>query len=73
MFTAPYMHDGSVATLDDVIDWYDHEGRANRNLDYRHKRIAGEDLTDQDKKDLVEFVKASSGPLPKVETGRLPE
>jgi cytochrome c peroxidase len=71
--TAPYMHDGSVATLEDVIDWYDHQGRANRNLDYRYKRIAREELTEQDKKDLVEFVKACSGPLPEVESGRLPE
>jgi cytochrome c peroxidase len=67
------MHDGSVATLEDVIEWYDHEGHANRNLDYRYKRIAGEELTDQDKMDLVEFVKACSGPLPVVETGQLPE
>jgi cytochrome c peroxidase len=73
IFTAPYMHDGSVPTLEGVIDWYDHQGRANRNLDYRYRRIAGEELTDQDKRDLVEFVKACSGPLPVVETGRLPK
>jgi cytochrome c peroxidase len=48
VFTAPYMHDGSVATLEAVIDWYDHQGRANRNLDYRYKRIAGDELTEQD-------------------------
>jgi len=73
VWTAPYMHNGSLATLKDVIEWYDHEGSPNRNLDYRYKRIKGEELTEQDKKDLVEFVKACSGPLPKVETGRLPE
>ncbi|RPH77796.1 MAG: cytochrome-c peroxidase [Nitrospiraceae bacterium] len=73
VWTAPYMHDGSLATLEDVIDWYAHEGMANRNLDYRYKRIEGEELNAQDKQDLVEFVKACSGPLPKVETGRLPE
>lgn len=73
IYTAPYMHDGSLRTLEDVIEWYAHEGLANRNLDYRYKRIEGEELTAQDKRDLVEFVKACSGPLPKVETGRLPE
>jgi cytochrome c peroxidase len=73
VFTAPYMHDGSVATLEGVIDWYDHQGRANRNLDYRYKRIAGDELTEQDKQDLLEFVKACSGPLPIVQTDRLPE
>jgi cytochrome c peroxidase len=71
--TAPYMHDGSLATLEDVIDWYSHEGYSNKNLDYRYKRIEGEELTEQDKQDLVEFIKACTGPLPKVETGRLPE
>jgi cytochrome c peroxidase len=70
-YTAPYMHDGSLKTLEEVIDWYANEGYSNRNLDYRYRRI--EELTDQDKKDLVEFVKSCSGPLPKVETGRLPE
>jgi cytochrome c peroxidase len=73
VWTAPYMHDGSLATLEDVVEWYAHEGLANRNLDYRFKRITGGELTDQDKQDLVEFVKACSGPLPRVETGRLPE
>jgi hypothetical protein len=31
------------------------------------------DLTAQDKQDLVEFMKALTGPFPKVEDGRLPE
>jgi cytochrome c peroxidase len=31
--TAPYMHDGSLATLDAVIDFYDAGGRRNPNLD----------------------------------------
>jgi cytochrome c peroxidase len=73
VWTAPYMHDGSLATLEDVIEWYAHEGLANRNLDYRFKRIERQELSTQDKQDLVEFVKACSGPLPQVETQRLPE
>ena len=32
-----------------------------------------EDLSDQDKKDLVEFMKACTGEFPKIERGRLPE
>ena len=70
--TAPYMHDGSVATLLDVIEWYAHEGRRNRNLDYRYRRIPGGILTTEDKHDLVAFIEACSGPLPVVEQGRLP-
>ncbi len=73
VWTAPYMHDGSLATLEEVIEWYAHEGLANRNLDYRYKRISGGELTAADKQDLVDFVKACSGALPQVETDRLPE
>lgn len=73
IWTAPYMHDGSVASLKDVIEYYAHESVASRNLDYRFQRIAGPELTEQDKEDLLEFVKACSGALPKVQTGRLPQ
>jgi hypothetical protein len=31
--TSPYMHNGSKATLDEVVNFYDEEGRANPNLD----------------------------------------
>jgi cytochrome c peroxidase len=31
--TAPYMHDGSLATLEDVIEYYDRGGNRNPNLD----------------------------------------
>lgn len=30
--TAPYMHDGTLATLEDVIDFYDGGGRTNNSL-----------------------------------------
>jgi len=71
--TAPYMHDGSLATLEDVVDWYAHAGQANRNLDYRYAWVGNVSLSDQDKQDLVAFLRACRGPLPEVETGRLPE
>ena len=31
--TAPYMHDGSLKTLEEVVDFYDKGGIPNRNLD----------------------------------------
>lgn len=31
--TAPYMHDGSLATLEDVIEYYDRGGNRNPHLD----------------------------------------
>jgi len=56
--TAPYMHDGSLKTLDDVVDFYDKGGIPNRNLDEKIRPLK---LTDAQKKDLVEFLKSLSG------------
>jgi cytochrome c peroxidase len=68
--TAPYMHDGSQATLEEVVEWYDRGGHPNA---YLSKDIRKLNLTEQEKKDLVEFMKACTGEFPTVETGRLPE
>ncbi len=68
--SAPYMHDGSLKTLEEVIDWYAKGGHPNKNLDDKIKKL---DLTEQDKKDLVEFLKACTGDFPKVEHDRLPQ
>ena len=56
--TAPYMHDGSMKTLEEVVDFYDKGGLPNKNLD---KTIRKLDLTDQEKRDLVAFLKALNG------------
>ncbi len=56
--TAPYMHDGSLATLEEVVDFYDKGGIPNKNLDATMKPLK---LTAQEKKDLVEFLKALNG------------
>ena len=39
--TAPYMHDARFATLDEVIDHYDHGVQAHPNLDPRLRDPAG--------------------------------
>lgn len=67
--TAPYMHDGSQKTLEEVMDWYDKGGHPNPHLSEKMKKL---NLTAQEKKDVVEYMKALTGPFPKVETGRLP-
>ncbi|HEV3138166.1 MAG TPA: c-type cytochrome, partial [Pirellulales bacterium] len=69
-FSAPYMHDGSVKTLEEVVEWYAKGGHSNPSLSEKIKKL---NLTDQDKKDLVEFMKACTGDFPKVQRGRLPE
>ena len=56
--TAPYMHDGSLKTLEEVVDFYDKGGIKNKNLDEKIKPLH---LSDREKKDLVWFLKALSG------------
>ncbi len=55
--TAPYMHDGSKATLEDVVKFY-REG-AGKNLDLAPE-IAPIDMSDDDARNLVEFLRALS-------------
>ena len=51
--TAPYMHDGSVATLREVIDHYDSGGQAHPN---KSTLIRPLHLTESEKDDLVAFL-----------------
>jgi cytochrome c peroxidase len=53
--TAPYMHDGSHKTLEEVIDYYDKGGNQNRFID---PAIFPLHLTQQEKDDLIEFLQA---------------
>jgi cytochrome c peroxidase len=56
--TPPYMHDGSLATLEEVVEFYNKGGIPNKNLD---ERIRPLHLNAQQMKDLVDFLKALSG------------
>ena len=63
--TAPYMHDGSLKTLEDVVDFYNNGGREDENdplSGFQSGGIRPLDLSDQQKKDLVEFMKALTSP-----------
>jgi cytochrome c peroxidase len=69
--SAPYMHDGSQKTLEEVVDFYVKGGHPNPNLDEKIKKL---DLSDQDKQDLVEFMRhGCTGDFPKIARDRLPE
>jgi cytochrome c peroxidase len=68
--TWPYLHDGSAATLNDVLELYDRGGVPNPTLDARIKPLG---LTDDDQKDLVAFLQALSGMLPHIAPPKLPE
>jgi cytochrome c peroxidase len=56
--TGPYMHDGSLKTLEEVVELYDKGGVPNKNLDEQIKPLH---LTAAEKSDLVAFLKALSG------------
>jgi cytochrome c peroxidase len=56
--TGPYMHDGSLKTLEEVVEHYNKGGIKNKWL---HQDVRQLNLKDQEKKDLVEFLKALDG------------
>lgn len=57
--TGPYMHDGSVKNLQEVVEYYDKGGEKNRFLD---PAIFPLKLTEQEKKDLVAFMESLTSP-----------
>ena len=57
--TAPYMHDGSIETLEEVVEFYRRGGNENS---HRSKKLAKLELTDQEARQLVAFLKALSKP-----------
>jgi cytochrome c peroxidase len=56
--TAPYMHDGSIKTLEEVVEFYSRGGRVNPNLD---SLIMSLSLSEQDKRGLIAFLEALTG------------
>ena len=58
--TAPYMHDGSFATLTDVIEFYNEGGRANPTLDTELRTLH---LEPEEKASLLAFLETLRGTL----------
>ena len=56
--TAPYMHNGSFASLKDVVEFYNRGGIANENLDPLIKPL---NLNGQEKTDLTTFLNSLTG------------
>ncbi len=67
--TVPYMHDGSYATLAEVIDHYDRGGDATDNLS---ANISPLELTAMERHDLEEFLLSLTGEPQHVIVPRLP-
>jgi cytochrome c peroxidase len=53
--SAPYMHDGSLKTLEEVVEFYDRGGGANPALDPKIKPLG---LSDDEKRALAAFLAA---------------
>jgi cytochrome c peroxidase len=62
--TAPYMHDGSLPTLESVVAFYDRGGGAAPN---RSRKLLRLRLTAAERRDLVAFMRALTGRPPAVE------
>jgi cytochrome c peroxidase len=56
--TGPYMHDGSLKTLKDVVEFYDGGGSGNAQLDKEIKELK---LSGDERSDLVAFLESLSG------------
>ncbi len=57
--TAPYMHDGRFQTLEEVVEHYNSGGKPSATVDPLMKHVGtGLNLSDQEKADLVAFLKA---------------
>lgn len=65
--TAPYMHDGSIATLPEVVAHYQRGGRLveegphagdGRLSPYKSEFVTGFELTDEERSDLIAFLQS---------------
>jgi cytochrome c peroxidase len=67
--TAPYMHNGAFAELEEVIEFYNSGGGESPNLDPLLRPLG---LTDQNKSDLIAFLMSLTGDPIIVEEPQLP-
>ena len=58
--TAPYMHDGNLATLEEVVEFYSRGGNPNPHLDTELHPL---DLTEGEKGALLAFLRALNGDI----------
>ncbi|SFL12026.1 cytochrome c peroxidase [Pseudovibrio ascidiaceicola] len=72
-YTAPYMHNGMLETLEDVVEFYNQGGGTNDWAATKTDLIKPLGLTDKEKADLVAFVESFTGERLLMETPDLPE
>lgn len=77
-YTAPFMHNGAIASLSDVVDFYDRGGVSadGRTTDFPQTKsplIKPLGLSEQEKQDLLAFLDAFSGEKITMEYPKVPE
>lgn len=70
--TAPYFHDGSVATLEEAVALMMAGGTDHPDVSPMLKTLAEHEHTDEDQANMVEFLKALSGEYPIINPPELP-
>lgn len=73
LYTEPYMHNGMLATLEDVVAFYNKGGGTNEFAKNKTKLIQPLGLTKAEQADLVNFLKSLSGKEILVEEPDLPD
>ena len=68
--TAPYMHNGTLATLEDVVGFYNEGGGQNANKDSSLRPLG---LTEREIASLVAFLESLESQAAPVEAPNLPE
>ncbi|WP_298959341.1 cytochrome c peroxidase [uncultured Roseibium sp.] len=72
-YTAPYMHNGMIETLEDVIEFYNQGGGENQFAETKSELIKPLGLNDDEKADLLAFLESLSGERIVMEEPELPE
>ena len=60
--TAPYFHNGTYATLDDVLEFYNQGGGEGMGISTRNQTLGSDklNLTTEEKNDIITFIKSLS-------------
>ena len=72
-YTAPYMHNGALATLEDVVAFYNAGGGTNEFSATKSKLLKPLKLSKEEQGDLVAFLESMSGPEIEMEEPDLPD
>jgi cytochrome c peroxidase len=73
LYTVPYMHNGALWDLTEVIEFYNAGGGENEFAENKTDLVQPLDLTEEEIEDLVAFLESLSGPEIEIETPKLPD